>query len=150
MERIFIGIGTNLGNRQANLKRAVELLAQRGVKVLRASSVIETTPWGVEGQPMFLNMAMECGTALGPEELFHVLKQIEQDMGRTNSPRWGPRVMDLDILFYGDVVINTPTLIIPHPRLHERPFVLEPLSEIAPEFMHPVLGKNIAALKSNL
>ena len=146
MSIVHIGIGSNIGNRQENCREAVRQLGSRGVKVVKQSSMIETEPWGVTEQPCFINMAVEAETDLAPENLLTALKDIEEAMGRTDAVRWGPRVIDLDILFYDDVVLDTPELKIPHPYLHERDFVLIPLAEIAPEKIHPVFKKSVREL----
>jgi 2-amino-4-hydroxy-6-hydroxymethyldihydropteridine diphosphokinase len=146
MAIVYIGIGSNLGNRQENCREAVRLLRENGIRVLRQSSLLETEPWGVTDQPRFINMAVEAETDLEPRPLFAVLKNIEAAMGRTEAVRWGPRVIDLDILFYDDLVIDTAELKIPHPHLHERDFVLIPLAEIAPEKTHPRLNKSMREL----
>ena len=146
MTTIYIGIGSNLGNREENCGKAVEVLSQRGIRVVRASSMIETEPWGVRQQPRFINMAVEAETSLGPEELLAVLKDIEDELGRVPDVRWGPRTIDLDILLYGDLVMKTPELEIPHPGMKDRDFVLRPLAEIAPDMVHPVLKKSIREL----
>ena len=146
MTTVYIGIGSNLGRREENCGKAVKLLSERGIRVIRASSMIETEPWGVREQPRFINMAVEAETSLGPEELLAVLKNIEDELGRVPDVRWGPRTIDLDILLYGDLVMKTPELEIPHPGMKDRDFVLKPLAEIAPDKVHPVLKKSISAL----
>ncbi|NJD54988.1 MAG: 2-amino-4-hydroxy-6-hydroxymethyldihydropteridine diphosphokinase [Nitrospirae bacterium] len=148
MAIVHIGIGSNIGDRQENCREAIRQLGLQGVKVIKESSMIETEPWGVADQPRFINMAVEAETALMPSQLFIILKNIEKDMGRTAAVRWGPRVIDLDILFYDDMVLDSPELKIPHPYLQERPFVLIPLAEIAPEKVHPVLKKTMRELGS--
>lgn len=150
MAIVHIGIGSNLGNRQENCREAVRQLGLRGVKVVKESAMIETEPWGVADQPRFINMAVEAETGLAPENLLTALKEIEAAMGRTDAVRWGPRIIDLDILFYDDLAVDTAELKIPHPYLHERDFVLIPLAEIAPEKIHPVLRKSVRRLCSDL
>jgi len=136
----FIALGTNLGERLTNLRAAIAALSPQ-ITVLTESHVYETPPWGYEDQPAFLNMVVKAETDLEPESLLTYLKQIEAQLGREKSVRWGPRLIDLDILFYDNLVIDTPPLVIPHPRLHERAFVLVPLADVASEFVHPVLGE---------
>jgi 2-amino-4-hydroxy-6-hydroxymethyldihydropteridine diphosphokinase len=135
-ERVFLGLGSNLGNREENLRTALERLSGLpGTEVLRVSRFIETAPWGVEDQPPFLNAAAEIRTALEPEELLDGVKRIEQEMGRVRTYHWGPRLIDIDLLLYGDRKVETPRLAVPHPHLLERPFVCEPMEEIAPEVL---------------
>ena len=139
---VYIALGTNLGNRLANLRAAMQFMPP-DVTVLAESHIYETPPWGYEDQPPFLNMVVKAETDLGPESLLGYLKQLEVQLGREGNFRWGPRLIDLDILFYDDLVIESPPLVIPHPRLHERGFVLVPLADVAAEFVHPVLGKRV-------
>jgi 2-amino-4-hydroxy-6-hydroxymethyldihydropteridine diphosphokinase len=146
MATVYIGIGSNMGERERNCRRAVEMLGEKGIRVVKMSSAYETAPWGVEDQPGYMNMAVMASTDLGPHELLSALKDIEKRMGRAGTARWGPRVIDLDILIYGDLVEEGPRLTIPHPRMHERGFVLRPLNEIAPGAVHPSLGKTIEDL----
>jgi 2-amino-4-hydroxy-6-hydroxymethyldihydropteridine diphosphokinase len=146
MATVYIGIGTNLGDRQKNCLRAVELIKQSRLSVTKQSSVHETAPWGVTDQPAYLNMAVEIETGLEPAELLSLLKKIEKDMGRQETMKWGPRLIDLDILIYDDAILHTDTLTIPHPLMHEREFVLEPLAELAEDLVHPVLKRKIGDL----
>ena len=146
MSTVYIGIGSNLGDRHKNCLRAVELLKQSGLSVTKQSSVYETEPWGLTDQPAFLNMAVELESGLAPTELLGLLKKIEKDMGRQETVKWGPRIIDLDILLYDDITLNTDVLTIPHPLMHEREFVLVPLAELAGEFIHPVLKKKLGDL----
>ncbi len=146
MHTAYIGIGSNLGNREENCEKAIALLARRGIRVTRRSSHYESEPWGVKEQPNFINMTIEVETHLGPEELLRNLKEIEIDLGRRESIRWGSRIIDLDILFYNNLVIDTPELIIPHSGIKDREFVLRPLSEMVPDKLHPVLKKSVKEL----
>ena len=147
MSIVYISIGSNLGNRQKNCLKAIEILKESGQKVGRQSSMHETKPWGIEEQPEFINMAVELETELQPIELLDLLKNIEIEMGREKTVKWGPRLIDLDILLYDNKIIDEDSLKIPHPLMHERLFVLEPLSEIAGEVIHPVLQKKIKDLR---
>jgi 2-amino-4-hydroxy-6-hydroxymethyldihydropteridine diphosphokinase len=139
MTRAYVGLGANVGNRRENLDRAVELLgAEPGVRVFAVSSVRETDPVGYEDQPRFLNAACAVDTELGPRDLLERLLAIERALGRERTgPRFGPRTIDLDLLLYGSETIDEPGLTVPHPRLAERLFVLEPLHELAPELVLP-------------
>jgi 2-amino-4-hydroxy-6-hydroxymethyldihydropteridine diphosphokinase len=133
---VYLALGSNLGDRRANLAAALARLRER-VAVEAISSLYETEPAYVTDQPRFLNAALRGRTALGPAELLAFVKEIERALGRLAGPRFGPRLVDIDLLLYGDVVLATSELIIPHPRMAERPFVLVPLAEIAPELVPP-------------
>jgi len=150
MHIAYIGMGSNLGNREENCERAIKHLIKNGIKVTKRSSMIETEPWGVKDQPKFINMAVEIETGLRPDELLRLLKKIEVEVGRLPASRWGPRIIDLDILFYDDIVIKTSELEIPHPDMGERNFVLKPLAEVAPDKVHPVLKKSVKDLLKEL
>ena len=142
---VYLGLGANLGNRQNNLKRALELLRAQ-VRIEQVSSFYETEPVGYREQPRFLNAVCRVSTSLSPEELLALIKEIEAKLGRVPSFPNAPRLIDIDILFYNDQVINLPQLTIPHPRLEERGFVLVPLADIAPELVHPVSHQKIKDL----
>jgi 2-amino-4-hydroxy-6-hydroxymethyldihydropteridine diphosphokinase len=141
--RAYVALGANLGDREATLRRALELLSERpDVEVVAVSSFRETDPVGYLDQPRFLNAAAALETMLGPEELLQTLLSVERDLGRIRGgPRFGPRTIDLDLLVYGDRSIDEPGLEVPHPRLHERRFALEPLAEIAPGLVVPGRGR---------
>lgn len=139
---LYLALGTNLGNRAANLKEAMAALAPQ-LDVKEKSSVYETPPWGHTDQPMFLNQVLKAETYLEPEPLLKHLKRLEIALGRKETFQYGPRLIDIDILFYDDLVLHTPSLMIPHPHLHERGFVLVPLMEIAPDLVHPVTKKTV-------
>jgi 2-amino-4-hydroxy-6-hydroxymethyldihydropteridine diphosphokinase len=144
-EPIYLALGTNLGDRQANLERAIHALPPT-TEIIKQSSIYVTPPWGYESQPEFLNQVIEIRTNLSPLRLLHYLKNIETILGRLESFRNGPRLIDLDILFYGQRVIEEDALQIPHPRLQSRAFVLVPLAEIAPGLIHPVLNESVQSL----
>jgi 2-amino-4-hydroxy-6-hydroxymethyldihydropteridine diphosphokinase len=146
---IYLALGSNLGDRSDNLQAAIAALPP-AVRVLELSPVYETPPWGLTDQPAFLNMALKGETTLAPVELINYLKLLETKLGRQPAVRWGPRRIDMDILFYADLVLETPELILPHPRLHERAFVLVPLADLAPDLVHPVFGKPVRDLLSVL
>ncbi len=146
---VYLGLGSNIGNRQDNLNKGLELLSQR-IQVGQVSSVYDTEPVGNTEQPRFLNLVCQIYTRLAPVELLTLAKGIESKLGRTLSESNAPRPLDIDILFYDDQVIESPNLVIPHPRLVERAFVLVPLAEIAPELVHPVSGKTIKKLLDGL
>jgi len=147
MATVYLCFGSNLGERRKNLTRALTLLSKK-VKLEKISSIYETEPVGYKEQPLFLNLVCQISTNLSPEKLLHLAKTIENKMGRVPSFPNSPRPIDIDILFYDDQIINTQDLVIPHPRITERAFVLVPLAEIAPIFVHPQLSKSIAELAS--
>ncbi len=140
--KIYLSLGSNMGDRRNNLASALDALA-REISIKTVSSIYDTKPVGNTRQSRFLNLVCEASTSLAPPELLNFMKQIEKSMGRKPGPVNSPRPIDIDILFYCNQVIELPGLIIPHPRLTERAFVLAPMAEIAPDFVHPVTGKTI-------
>ena len=146
---VYLGLGSNLGEREENLCQALTLLSRK-VSLEEVSSVYETEPVGYKEQPLFLNLVCRVTTRLRPEELLHLAKEIEARMGRIPSFPNAPRPIDIDILFYDNKIVKTQNLIIPHPRLQERAFVLIPLAEIAPDLVHPEMEKSIAELANDV
>ncbi len=145
----YLGLGSNLGQREENLRQAVAHIGPV-MAVAAVSPVYETPPWGVTEQPDFLNICLAGETSLSPRALLTALKAIETRMGRQPTYRWGPRLIDIDLLFYGDWVIADADLIIPHPHLAERAFVLAPQADIAPDFVHPQSHKTVSAMLAEL
>jgi 2-amino-4-hydroxy-6-hydroxymethyldihydropteridine diphosphokinase len=147
----FVGIGANLGKPAEACREAIERMGEvPGVRVLRWSSLYRTMPVGPQDQPPFINAVAEIRTDLAPRQLLLILKEIERQMGRTAGPKWGPRIIDLDLLFYGQEVIQEGGLQIPHPELHRRAFVLIPLCELASYLIHPAFGVSIRGLLDRL
>jgi 2-amino-4-hydroxy-6-hydroxymethyldihydropteridine diphosphokinase len=147
----YIGFGSNLGDRLNNCRNAIgELAALPSCSLLKTSSFYETSPVGLVDQPSFINGVVLLETAEDAHWLLHQMLEIENSFGRIRTLKWGPRSIDLDLLFFDDQIINTPELSVPHPSLHERRFVLEPLKEVAPNFRHPSLGKSVADLCNHL
>jgi len=150
MHEVFLLLGSNLGDRQLFLKQAIEHIESEIAPVSKVSSVYETQSWGKTDLPDYLNQVIVLATDLSPQIILHRILNIEHKLGREREEKWGSRTIDIDILFYGDQIINEPGLHIPHQELQKRRFTLEPLAEIAPEWLHPILQKNILQLKSEL
>ena len=146
MNIAYLLIGGNLGNRSANLQKAIQLIEQNCGQVVQSSAIYETAAWGLTEQPAFYNQALKIETNFLPEELMQELLLIEQKMGRIRTVKLGPRSIDLDMLFYDQLILNSTLLVLPHPALTERRFVLLPLAEIAANLMHPILHKTIQEL----
>lgn len=144
--QVYLHTGTNLGSREANLRRANEWIEREIGPIGEASKVYRTKAWGITDQPDFLNQALWVSTLLPPFQLLERIQAIERRMGRVREVKWGERIIDIDILFFNNEVIDTETLTIPHPYLHYRNFVLLPLMDIAPGLVHPVFGLTIAEL----
>jgi 2-amino-4-hydroxy-6-hydroxymethyldihydropteridine diphosphokinase len=143
---VYLGLGSNLGDRAAQLRAALAALDRLpGTRVRRVSALYESAPWGVTGQPAFLNAVAEVNTGLAPHDLLHAVKAIEREAGREAGPRWGPRPLDIDLLLYDDQQVDSPDLVIPHPRLAERRFVLAPLCDLLPTWTDAT-GRSIDAL----
>ena len=141
-ETVYLLLGSNLGDRLQVMRAASELIDMQIGNIVSSSSVYETAPWGVLDQPSFLNQVLEVETEMAPEEVLRIILEIEHELGRVRYERWGARVIDIDILYFDHLILDTARLTIPHPRLHERRFTLAPLAEIAPDFIHPVLNKS--------
>lgn len=140
--RCFLGLGANLGDKEASLKTAISFLErEKGIRVRRVAPFYRTAPWGYTDQDWFINTVVEIKTSLSPERLLNVLLAIEEKMGRVRGVRWGPRVIDLDLLLYGNAVLNEPNLIVPHPRMAARAFVLAPLAGLNPDLVIPDQGR---------
>ncbi|MBX0310880.1 MAG: 2-amino-4-hydroxy-6-hydroxymethyldihydropteridine diphosphokinase [Sulfurihydrogenibium sp.] len=146
MNEVYLGLGSNVGDRLLNLNKAIELLSEK-IQILKKSKIYVSKAVGYTNQPDFYNMVLYGKTDLSPEELFNFIKDVEKNAGRVYRFHWGPREIDIDILFYNDLVYKSDKLNIPHPRLHERDFVLLPLIELNPKLFHPVLNKRVSDLK---
>jgi 2-amino-4-hydroxy-6-hydroxymethyldihydropteridine diphosphokinase len=146
MEEVYLLLGSNEGNRNHHLEQARQFIAIRCGEIQAASSLYETEAWGLKEQSPFLNQALMITTSKSPGELLRILKAIEKEAGRVETTKWGPRVIDIDILFYGEQIVNLPDLKIPHPYLQHRRFTLVPLNEIAADLVHPLLKKSVKML----
>lgn len=142
MHSVFLLTGSNLGDRSSQLSQCINALQEQAGNVVQCSQVYETEAWGKEGLPAHLNQALHLHTTLQPLELLEVIHHIEHSLGRVRQEKWGIRAIDIDIIYYDNMVLNLPQLTIPHPLLQERRFVLQPLAEIAPAYCHPVFGKS--------
>jgi 2-amino-4-hydroxy-6-hydroxymethyldihydropteridine diphosphokinase len=150
MINVFLLLGSNLGDRRHFLQLAIEYIEKDIAPVVKASSIYETQSWGKTDEPDYFNQVISLQTNLPAKNLLEKILYIENTLGRMRKEKWGSRKIDIDILFYGDAVINEENLQIPHPELHKRRFTLEPLAEIAPDLMHPLLNKSVLQLKSEL
>jgi 2-amino-4-hydroxy-6-hydroxymethyldihydropteridine diphosphokinase len=150
MINVFLLLGSNLGSRNVFLQKAIEYIEQDIAPVVKKSAVYETQSWGKTDLPDYLNQVIMLQTTLSAQEVLQRVLKIEIEMGRKREEKWGSRIIDIDILFYGNDIINEPNLTVPHPELHNRRFTLEPLGMLVPDFIHPVLNKTILELKNNL
>ncbi len=150
MKTVYLSLGSNLGDRAANLAAAVKALGSPGLTILRTSSIYETEPRDILDQPWFLNQVLEAQTALFPRQLLARTQKVERELGRKRGVAKGPRVIDVDIVLFGDSVVHTPDLEIPHPHMTERRFVLEPLAELAPDLRHPQIRRTIRELLADV
>ena len=146
LKTVYLALGSNLGDREANLRLAIRALARTSIEIVRASSIYETAPMLFEDQPWFLNQVVEAKTSLFPRQLLHCAQEVERQLGRKRTIANGPRIIDIDILLYGRTVMTSDELTLPHPRMAERRFVLEPLAELAPRLKHPVLKRSMSEL----
>lgn len=150
MMNVFLLLGSNLGDRNAYLQQAIAAIENEVAPVIKISSVYETQSWGKTNFPDYLNQVILLHTDLPAQTILQKILNIEWTIGRVREEKWGPRIIDIDILFYGDEIVDEPQLKVPHPELHNRRFTLEPLAEIAPQVIHPTLNKTILQLKNEL
>lgn len=143
MSKIFLLLGSNIGNLKKNLLSALSEIEKQNILIIKKSRIYKTKPWGNDNQPDFLNMAIEVDCNYSPSELFKVLKRIESKMGRKKTRRWGPRIIDVDILFYSTNIVNSKNLTIPHKEFYNRPFAIKLLAEISPDFVPPRSNKRV-------
>ncbi len=150
MHTAYVAFGSNMGEKENYIKKALEKIEERGMKIIKVSSIYETEPYGVLDQDSFLNGVVKIETNLTPEDLIGELLNIEKQLDRVRERRWGPRTIDLDIIFYDDLIINEKDLVIPHKDMENREFVLKPLCDIDENFIHPVLKKSVRELYDGL
>ncbi|ABS35268.1 2-amino-4-hydroxy-6-hydroxymethyldihydropteridine diphosphokinase [Clostridium botulinum] len=150
MHTVYVAFGSNIGEKESYIKRALEKIEERGMEIIKVSSIYETEPYGVLDQDSFLNGVVKIETNLTPEDLIGELLNIEKQLNRVRERRWGPRTIDLDIIFYDDLIINEKDLVIPHKDMENREFVLKPLCDIDENFIHPVLKKSVRELYDEL
>ncbi|MHB9944160.1 2-amino-4-hydroxy-6-hydroxymethyldihydropteridine diphosphokinase [Clostridium botulinum] len=150
MHTVYVAFGSNIGEKESYIKRALEKIEERGMEIIKVSSIYETEPYGVLDQDSFLNGVVKIETNLTPEDLIGELLNIEKQLDRVRERRWGPRTIDLDIIFYDDLIINEKDLVIPHKDMENREFVLKPLCDIDGNFIHPVLKKSVRELYDEL
>lgn len=148
--RAGISLGSNLGDRLGTIRRASLMLKEKDISIVASSDVFETEPWGVKDQPRFLNACLLVETEASPRDLMLKLQSIEIELGRVTRFRWGPREIDIDIIFLDDLEVREDDLVIPHPDMHNRAFVLLPLSQVAPKWVHPLLGKNVQEMEMQI
>ena len=153
MAKAYLGLGTNLGNRRKQLLNTINHLTEKAGNITAFSDFYETAPWGYQSLHPYLNATVQLETSLSPHELLAITQQIERELGRTAKSKdrqYTDRTIDIDILMYDELILQTPDLVLPHPLLHQRLFVLQPLAEIAPDLQHPIFHKSIAALYHNI
>jgi 2-amino-4-hydroxy-6-hydroxymethyldihydropteridine diphosphokinase len=148
--KVYLGIGTNMGNREENIRTALDILIEKGIKVIVTSTLYKTKPYGKADQDYFYNIVVEIDSEFSPFKLLEVLQSVENVMGRKRIEKWGPRIIDIDILFFGNLVVKSDHLTIPHYDLVNRDFFVRPMSEMSPQFCHPVEGKNMRQLYKGL
>lgn len=146
MKTVYLSLGSNVGDRERSLQGSIDLLGEAGLRILRSSPVYETEPLEYRAQGWFLNLVLEAESGLFPLQLLHKIQRVEKELGRRRTVAKGPRSIDIDILLFGKFVVETPELVIPHPKMHERRFVLEPMAELAPDLRHPVLRRTMRDL----